>query len=305
MDRRPGGGDDAVRRVFFAVLAWLGAHVGVWVVAAFAWVISTGYFLLLPRRLATSLRFYRAAFPEGSAWGRLRLAWGQYHGFAALIAERLRLAHTPEQLRYTMDGLEHIEAAAAAGHGAILLMSHLGNWELGARLLGQRQLRLLLFMGEKQREQIERQQKEDLRLEGVRVVALAAGAEATTEGLEGLRFLRDGGLVSLAGDRVWSPGQSVIHAQMLGRRVALPKAPHALALVSGAPIITFFVVRTGRCTYHFRAFPPTRVAAASRRERDDALAASAQRYVAQLEEVVRRHPTQWYHFEPFLDRGNP
>jgi lauroyl/myristoyl acyltransferase len=183
-------------------------------------------------------------------------------------------------------------------------MSHLGNWELGARILGQRRLRLLLFMGEKQREQIERQQKEDLRLEGVRVVALAAGAEATTEGLEGLRFLRDGGLVSLAGDRVWSSGQPVLHAQMLGRQVALPKAPHALALVSGAPIITFFVVRTGRCAYHFHAFPPTPVTAASRRERSDALAASAQRYAAQLEEVVRRHPTQWYHFEPFLDRGN-
>jgi len=279
--------------------------VGIWIVAVFAWIVSTGYFLLLPRRLATSRHFYRALFPQRSGWARLRLAWAQYHGFAALFAERLRLAHTPDRLTCTMEGLEHIEAAAASGRGAILLMSHVGNWEIGARLLGQREFRLMLFMGARQAEQIERQQKEDLRLGGVRVVALEAGEDATTQGIEGLRFLRSGGLLSLAGDRVWSEAQPVIPVQMLGRPVSLPKAPHALALLSGAPIITFFVVRTGRCSYHFRAFAATPVEAAHRRDRDAALTASAQSYVDQLETVLRHHPTQWYHFEPFLDRPNP
>lgn len=294
-----------MKRRVYAVLSWLGAHVGIWIVALFAWIISTGYFLVLPRRLATSLRFYRALFPERGRWAWLGLAWAQYHGFAALFAERLRLAYTPDRLTCTMEGLEHIEAAAASGRGAILLMSHVGNWEIGARLLGEREFRLMLFMGEKQREQIERQQKEDLRLGGVRVVALEAGQEATTQGIEGLRFLRSGGLLSLAGDRVWSGEQPVIPVQMLGRPVGLPKAPHALALLSGAPIITFFVVRTGRCSYHFRAFPATPVEAAHRRDRDAALVASASRYVDQLEEVLTLHPTQWYHFEPFLDPPNP
>ncbi len=290
-----------MKRWVYAVLSWLGGHVGIWVVAMFAWIVSTGYFLLLPRRLATSRRFYRALFPQHSGWAWLKLAWAQYHGFAALFAERLRLAYTPERLSCTMEGLEHIEAAAASGRGAILLMSHVGNWEIGARLLGEREFRLMLFMGEKQAEQIERLQKEDLRMGGVRVVSLEAGQEATIQGIEGLRFLRDGGLLSLAGDRVWSDEQPVIPVRMLGRRVGLPKAPHALALLSGAPIITFFVVRTGRCSYHFRAFAAATVKAAHRRDRDAALAASASRYVQHLETVLRRHPTQWYHFEPFWE----
>ncbi len=294
-----------MRRAFYAAISWLGAHLGVWVVAAFAWLISTAYFVLLPRRLAVSLAFFGALFPERGLAARLRLAWGQYHSFAALFAERLRLAYTPERLSCTMEGLEHIEAAVASGRGAVLLMSHVGNWEMGARLLGERKLPLMLFMGARQREQIERQQKEDLRLAGVRVLALEEGQEATTQGIEGLKFLRAGGLLSLAGDLVWSPSQPVIEARLLGRKVLLPKAPHALALLARAPIITFFVLRTGRCYYHFKAFPPTPVQAVSRGDRPAALAASAQRYAEQLEAVVRRHPAQWYHFEPIWSRRTP
>lgn len=289
-----------MKKRLYAVLTWLGAHLGVWVVAAFAWLISTGYFFFLPRRLATSLRFYAALLPQRGRWARLRLAWAQYHGFASLFAERLRLAYTPDRLQCTMEGLEHIEAAAQTGKGGILLMSHVGNWEMGARLLGQRKLPLMLFMGAKQAEQIERQQKEDLKLEGVRVMALEEGQDATTQGIEGLRFLKGGGLLSLAGDRRWSADQPALRVEMLGKSVALPKAPHALALLSGAPIITFFVVRTGRCAYHFRAFPAAPVEAASRHHREVALIASAQGYVTQLEEVLRQHPAQWYHFEPVL-----
>jgi len=284
----------------YRALIWLGRRIGLWVVAVFAWLISTGYFLFLPGRLVNSVRFYRALFPDRGLWSALALAWRQYHGFSALFAERLRLQHDPDRLECTMVGLEYLERAAESGQGAILLMTHLGNWEIAARILGQRKFKLLLYMGEKQREQIEQDQKTDLQHDGVRVVGLRDGEDATVHGLEGLHFLKSGGLVSMAGDRNWSDNQPSLEVEWLDSRVALPKAPHALALITGAPIITFFVVRTGRLKFHFRAFAPRPVTASSRSERAAALQQSALHYVGQLEEVLRQHPTQWYHFEPFL-----
>ncbi len=56
-----------------------------------------------------------------------------------------------------------------------MLMSHLGNWELGASYLGGRTdgpaIKLLLYLGEKQGEQIEGLQKKDLALQGVKIIA--------------------------------------------------------------------------------------------------------------------------------------
>jgi len=46
--------------------------------------------------------------------------------------------------------------------------------------------------------------------------------------------------------------------------------------------------------------PPREVKATSRSERNVALQASAQAYANALEEMVRRHPFQWYIFEPFF-----
>jgi predicted LPLAT superfamily acyltransferase len=62
----------------------------------------------------------------------------------------------------------------------------------------------------------------------------------------------------------------------------------------------FFAVRTGPGAYRFSASAPVRVAVHSRAERDAAFRRAAQAYADDLETIVRRHPDQWYTFEPFL-----
>ena len=43
--------------------------------------------------------------------------------------------------------------------GAILLMSHIGNWELAAQTLNKKGLPIMLYLGAKHKEQIEHIQK--------------------------------------------------------------------------------------------------------------------------------------------------
>ena len=56
-----------------------------------------------------------------------------------------------DDIAYTSEGLEHLEQALQKKSGGILLMSHMGNWEIAAHLLKREQqgLRLLLYMGVK------------------------------------------------------------------------------------------------------------------------------------------------------------
>jgi predicted LPLAT superfamily acyltransferase len=277
---------------------------GSWIFLLVAWYVATGYFLLFPRRVAVSVRFYRRLFPDRGRCHALGCAWRQYHNFVHVFADRFRLADG-DDLPTTYEGWEHIVAATESGRGGIILMSHVGSWELAARLLRHHgrnhpRMRLLLYLGAKHREQIERRQKQSVEQSGIRVVSVPEGGGSAMDILEGLNFLREGGLVSLTGDRLWSREQRAVTVRFGGGEARIPETPFILAMLSGAPLLIFFAYRTEGGAYHLVSRPPLYVAAASRALRGRAIQAAAQAYADLLADTVRAHPDEWYHFEPFL-----
>jgi lauroyl/myristoyl acyltransferase len=279
---------------------------GAWLFKAGAWWVATGYFFLFPQRVGTSIDFYKAIFPNRGFFYHLVCAWRQFHNFTTVFLDRW-LAMKPRSIIYSDDGWEHLEKISRSGTGGIMLMSHLGNWELGASYIGGRSdgpsIKLLLYLGEKQGEQIEGMQKKDLALQGVKIIATKQGEASPFDLVEGVRFLKDGGFVSMTGDRLWSTAQRSVAVKFLGREASIPEAPFQFALLSGAPLIIFFVNRLGNGRYHCTLFPPYAVAAASRNERAQAIRQAAQHYADMLESMVRQHPFEWYHFERFIEPG--
>lgn len=284
--------------LFYRVLAQLSRMVGLWVVRAVAAVIATGYFLFLPRRLGHSVRFYRALFPTRSRLAALWLAWRQYQDFARVYSERLEVERHSD-IAFETAGDEHIAQALDAGRGAILLMSHFGRWEIGARLLANRQQKLTLVMGGQAGGGARAGVDHDLRRAGVGVVTIPDGRGQAFDILEAVQILRQGGIVSLAADRAWGDAR-VLHLPFLGHTVAVAAAPFALALVSGAPLLTVFALRIGRRRYRFVSDPPITLAAASRRDRQAGLEQAAAAYLRRLQVMVESHPEQWQTFGRFF-----
>jgi len=298
-----------VKDLFYRLLAALARRLGNWVFLMMAWFVAAGYFLFFPRRRAVSVDFYETLFPGRGRRHALACAWRQYHAFVRVFLDRFRLAEG-ETIPTTCEGWEHIAAAARSSRGAVVLMSHLGGWEIAARLLQERGrevpgMRLMLYLGQKDREQIEGRQKRAVAESGIRVVAVPENAQAALEILDGLTFLREGGLVSLTGDRLWGREQRAVTVRFAGGRARIPETPFVLALASEAPLIIFFGWRTGAGGFHLVAKPPLTVAAATRAERAAAIQAAAQAYADLLAETVRAHPDQWFHFTPFLLAPEP
>ena len=52
--------------------------------------------------------------------------------------------------------------------------------------------------------------------------------------------------------------------------------------------------------YHFSISKPIYIEKTSRGKRKKAIKNAAQKYADLLEEALRKHPFEWYHFEPFL-----
>ncbi|MFA6412992.1 MAG: lysophospholipid acyltransferase family protein [Syntrophales bacterium] len=293
-----------MKAAFYRFLVALSQRIGLWVFRTGAWGIASGYFLFFPGRVAVGVRFYRALYPERGGMYRLWCTWKQFHSFTHVFLDRFLLSGG-QGIAYTHDGWEYLEEAVASRTGGIILMSHVGNWEVASRILQERErenprIKLLLYLGKKHKEQIERAQKESLVRSGVRIIAVEQDGGSPMDLVEGINFLKAGGLASLTGDRRWRDDQRSVAVRFLGHEAFLPETPFIFALLSGAPLFIFFVCRTGSQTYHFQVLPPVVVRAKDRQSRGGAIRRAAQFYADRLEETVREHPFEWFHFEPFI-----
>lgn len=291
-----------MRNILYRFITALSRRTGLWVFQLFAWFVATGYFILFPGRVGNSTRIYKALYPDRHRFYHLWCAWRQFHNFTHVYQDRFVLQDSKE-LNTTSEGMQHLKDAVLKGKGAILLMSHMGNWEMAAHLLKRelKDLRLLLYMGIKQKEQLERLQKEALMQSGIRIIAVEKDGGSPMDLVEGNKFIESGGVISMTGDLVWKREQRLIPVQFLGREILLPEVPHVLALLSGAPIIIFFAFRTAKRRYRFTMTEPMYLKAASRKDRNAVIRKSAQAYARVLEETLRQHPLQWYHFRPFFE----
>lgn len=286
-------------RLFYRFITFGTNMLGVWFFKIFSRFVATCYFIFSPRRVSVGVRFYQTLFPERGKTHHLWCVFRQFNSFTNVFLDRF-LFERYGGIEYTSEGWDRLEQACAAGKGGIIVMSHVGNWDVAAHLLRRRGMELLLYMGARQKEQLERMQKTSLMDEGLTVIAVDHEGGTPFDILEGLRFLRKGGLISLTGDRLWTRDQRKVEVRFAGGRAYLPEAPHALALASGAPLFFLFSLRTGEQRYHIAAHGPWHVTSSSRMQRQEAIRMSAQHYADILWNTARRYPDQWYHFEEFL-----
>ena len=284
---------------WYRLLVRLTRFCGPWLLVLVSRIIAAGYFLF-SGKVGESRRFYAALFPGRGKLYHLWCTFRQYQNFTTIHLDRF-LADQADSVSFTSQGFAKLESVIG-NQGGVLLMSHLGNWEMAARLLQQLKddLRLLLYMGVKEKEGVEQMQKKDLRSAGVTIIGADQRGGSPFAAVDGIRFLREGGLVSMAGDVVWRSDQRTVRVSFLGHDAWLPEAPYVFSLVSGAPLLVFFTFRTGRNSYHFMAADPIKIRPESRGDRTAAIARAAQQYADLLEKMLREHPFEWYHFDRFI-----
>ncbi len=123
-------------------------------------------------------------------------------------------------------------------------------------------------------------------------------AEADAGGFrQALRELRAGGLVALVVDRDLA-GNGVC-AELLGRRVLLPRGPWELARRTGATVIPMFATRRANDDQTVWLEEPFTVPADG--DREEAVRAAAQRWADCFGEHLRRDPAQWTVLEAFWE----
>ncbi|HYJ33907.1 MAG TPA: lysophospholipid acyltransferase family protein [Candidatus Binatia bacterium] len=218
-----------------------------------------------------------------------RSVFRAYHRHLAEFLGQGRLSPSAWDARFRFEGTEHLYRAAAAGRGAVIAASHLGNWELGGLALARLGFRVHVVTGT---------QWNPLLHGAVRELKERSGIAVSTpeDGFTPLiATLRQGGLVVLLVDGdVYTRG---LTARFFGRAVSFPAGPALLARRAGAPLLHAHAAREAgghRVVFDGADLPDRAIPLGRDLERLTARVAAAQ------ERNIAAHVGEWCIFRPFF-----
>ena len=243
------------------------------------------------------------AFPGRGGLDAIALeAFGAHfeNQYASFAFGRLRADNWEQWLR--MEGLEHLDRAAAAGVGVVLMHPHMGPAQLPLAAMGAMGRPVHQVGGgtvEVQKSAVgEWASSERSRLESRMKVTLHDG----TGFLRGLlRALGDAGVVFTACDGTGG-GKELgrrLPRRLFGQPVGVPVTPFWLAYQSGARLHTLYTARDPLdCRRHASLIGPE-VPVEREGSLADALEVGADFTVQWLELAIARHPEAWLFWDEF------
>lgn len=186
-----------------------------------------------------------------------------------------------------IEGRERAEAARARGKGTIILTTHLGNWELGGRVLSEWGWPVTAVF-QPYRSKSMQKFIQTKRAPGLDYLAVGRGA---AHGIA--KVLRRQGTVAMLADRPF--GEDGGWVSVCGGPMRFPRGPFLFASRMGAPILPGFALmeRPG----HYRAV----VEEALWPEGPDPVQNLMDKMAQVLGKYVATHGDQWYCFEPLWE----
>ncbi len=271
----------------YRVLVALIGVLPLWIAQPFVAGCARIVFRVAKKRVGYMLVNLRLAFPDWSEEERRSLARESWVHFAWNALDMARCTGwdaAQVEAHVSVEGVEHLENALAAGCGVIALTLHMGNFELGVRrapLLGlpisavARPMRNHLI-----RDHLFAQRERN----GAEIIPTRGAVTKV------LRALKQGRIIPVLNDQ-YIRSEDGVFVPLFGKRCSTSHAVVALAFRSRAPMIACYVVRDRPDHHRMVILPALEFERTGDRERDIE-AASAQCNAA-LEEIIRRHPEQW------------
>lgn len=266
-------------------------------------------FVLWPLRVATTAVCY-ACMPRERAAARRNLerVTGKHGLSSRWLVYRLFYNFSHFMVAYTemkdldfdrfarrLDGLEEtrriIGDAIQGRRGVILGTMHIGQWDLGLRLLSHFGVPVHVVMLSEDSREVSRYADEARHFPLLRVHQTG---RSPLLAVELMTALKRGEIVAIQIDR--AAGSGVMPIDLFGGRTDLPTGPAQLAMATGAPLVPVFVLLGKGGRYRLLAHEPMRFDRHRGPMSEMALRHAMGRIAATIESVVSRYPDQWFNF---------
>jgi Kdo2-lipid IVA lauroyltransferase/acyltransferase len=256
--------------------------------------IAAIIFVLIGRNRRGAVANMRRIMSEAPRGRAERMALRMFVEFAHCMTETMEY-YGPRPRAVQLDPPEHDYLADAlnAGHGAVVVTGHFGNWDIAAKTLREYGRPINVVMAR----EVNATTHEYVRAARERVgVHVIYSDTSPFSSLNMIRALRRNEVVAIQLDRPLGAG-GTRRVPFFGAPAEFPSGPFVLARLAGAPLIPVFLPRLGRRHYAIRVGGSFRLARDARDGR--ALDRVMTEVVRAFEDAVREFPTQWFQFANF------
>jgi KDO2-lipid IV(A) lauroyltransferase len=251
-----------------------------------------GYSPFRIRRTVVEQNLQRA-FPEKSQEWRDDVARKAFEHLGREMLAMLRLARlSREEIvgQANFVDLNHAdEVFRAKGKGAVIVVGHFGNWEIGAATMATRGYPLDVIAQRQANPWFDRHLVATRERFGIRVI------ERSKAPREGLRSLRKGRVVVFASDQ--NGGRNGVFVPFFGSLASTHRGAALMAIRTGAPVIMAFPLRQPDGSYLTRVELLEANPENLHDDPDVAMELLTARFTARLEAAIRENPDQylWHH----------
>ncbi|MCC6741613.1 MAG: lysophospholipid acyltransferase family protein [Planctomycetia bacterium] len=207
--------------------------------------------------------------------------------FGQLAIEVMQITSTYSRERFrrhvTVVGEENLRAARALGKGVVAVSAHLGNWEVGAAVLGHLGYPPTWLLRPIENPALQ---------EAINAIRATAGIRVITKwgGLrEAIHVLRRGEVLAMLVDQ--DARDQGVFVPFFGKEASTLKSPALLSLRTGAPIVPFAALRQPDGSFVVEIAEGFVPEGSADQEAD--LARATAKFTRTIEEWIRKHPEQW------------
>lgn len=255
---------------------------------------GTAFASLMFRKIGRRMRVARVAeqnvrrvFPDlddAQVDELLERIWDNLGCGAAEFSHMDRFTVNQPGARVELVGAEHLKALQDSGRAGIVFSAHLGNWELGARVVGQTGLPLGQIYRGADNPYIDRLFKSARDSENTTLIPKGREGAATM-----LRLMRDGLHFGAMMDQKLNEGTAI---PFFGHDAMTATAPVEIALRTGGAIVPVRCIRFPGSRFKIEVLPPLDI------ERTEDRKADAIKVLLQInaiiEDWIREYPEQWF-----------
>lgn len=218
-----------------------------------------------------------------------------FKNFAKYLVDFFRLSKfSIEYVNRNIDirGRENIDGCLRNGKGVITVTVHLGNWELGAALLGALGYNISAIVLQHPDKRIDGFFTDQRLINGIKSIPTGSRVKGC------FRVLAANEILAIAADKDYT--FTGVEVDFFGKKAFLPKGPAAIALKTGAPIV--FTILTREPGNRFKLTFEEPIICESTGDTEKDIKRVIEQYAKHFEKYIRAYPDQWYAFRKIWDQ---
>ena len=237
-----------------------------------------------------SYTFYRTRFH----YGVLKACWMAYRNhclFSQVVIDKFAM-YAGVSFEVQIEGTDYFKILEKKDEGFIQLSSHIGNYEIAGYSLNSTRKGIHAIVYPFEKESVMRGRNSMFTKTNVSMIELKPDMSHLFEIDEALC---KGDIISFPADR-HVEGTRCVTAVLLGDEAKFPQGPFSVAAMRGVEVLAVNVIKAGLKKYRIYLTPLAYDKTLPRKEQVGQLSRA---YVAELERMVLRYPTQWFNFFDF------